>query len=101
MVGNFPDHIGRGIGTVLAVIGLCAPLFVRRRYPLGSTLMMLAVATVHLAFDLAPIPADAALLVGVYTMASRSRWVRSDRARGRDVAALRVHSEALDRRGRP
>lgn len=77
VIGYFPDNAVWGVGTLLSLFGLCAPVLVRRRHPLGTFLVMLVVATVHLALGLAPIPADLALLVGVYTMASRARWVRS------------------------
>ncbi|MGO1411631.1 MULTISPECIES: DUF7134 domain-containing protein [Brachybacterium] len=74
--GYFPGRSLEGAGVAIVAVALCVPLLVRRRYPLASFTVIFVVASAHLALGLAPIPADLALVIGLYTVASRLpvRW---------------------------
>ena len=74
--GYFPGRSLEGAGVAIVAVALCVPLLVRRRYPLASFTLIFVVASAHLALGLAPIPADLALVIGLYTVASRLpvRW---------------------------
>ncbi|MBO0829938.1 MAG: sensor histidine kinase [Streptosporangiales bacterium] len=61
------------------VVGLCAPLTWRRRWPFATFSVMAALALVQWLAGITVLLADAALLVAVYTVAAQSRrtytWV--------------------------
>ena len=65
-----PTHINAAF-----VVGLTLPLILRRRAPIAVFGVISVVALVQF-FVTVPIPADAALLLALYTVASESHWVQ-------------------------
>lgn len=62
---------------ILVSIGLCAPYLLRRRYPLAVLAVMLTAACVQLFLQAPLIPADLMLLLAMYNVATRFRWLIS------------------------
>jgi len=68
---------GRLVGVVLLSIGLCVPLIWRRVATLAAFAAVIGVGLVQLLADVRPLPADLAILVAIYTVASREALRRT------------------------
>lgn len=75
-----PVYVADGpplVALVIVSVGLCAPYLLRRRYPLAVFAGIFVAACVQLVLGAALIPADLMLLLAVYNVATRYRWVLS------------------------
>lgn len=75
-----PVYVADGprlVALVIVSVGLCAPYLLRRRYPLAVFAGIFVAACVQLVLGAALIPADLMLLLAVYNVATRYRWVFS------------------------
>ncbi|WP_231443162.1 sensor histidine kinase [Brevibacterium zhoupengii] len=73
---SVPGHLWIGTGLVFSV-GLCAPYLLRRRHPLPIFLTIFAVTVVQSASGIGPLVADVMLVLALYNLSSRYRWVVS------------------------
>ena len=71
-----PEHLWTGTGLLLS-LGLCAPYMFRRQHPVPVFLTILIVAVIQLALDVDPLVADLMLVLALYNLSSRYRWVVS------------------------
>ncbi|WP_019158378.1 sensor histidine kinase [Brevibacterium senegalense] len=73
----YVDDGPRLAGLILVSVALCAPYLLRRRYPLAVLAVMLTAACVQLVLGAPIIAADFMLLLAVYNVATRYRWLVS------------------------
>ncbi|MDN5985055.1 MAG: hypothetical protein L0H88_04960, partial [Propionibacterium sp.] len=71
--GAVPKDLWLGTGLVVSV-GLCAPYLLRRRHPVAVYAAVQLVAVVQVMLGISLLPADAVLLLVVYTVAVSTRW---------------------------
>lgn len=75
-----PVYVAEGprwVAGVVISVWLCAPYLLRRRYPLAVFVTILVVACAQLALGTGLIPADVMLLLAMFNVATRFRWVIS------------------------
>lgn len=71
-----PEHLWTGTGLLLS-LGLCAPYMFRRQHPVPVFLTILIVAVIQVALGIEPLVADLVLVLALYNLSSRCRWVVS------------------------
>lgn len=74
--GAVPARLWPGTALVVS-LGLCLPALVRRQRPLAVFVVTAGVAVLQVLLGVGLLPADVMLLVAVYTVAVRLRWLVS------------------------
>lgn len=71
-----PEHLWIGTGLVFS-IGLCTPYLFRRQHPVPIFLTILGVTVAQTTVGIEPLFADVMLVLALYNLSSRCRWVVS------------------------